>query len=630
MTQRTDLYSILISYANKNNSPYVDINIFLEHLGKYAKKQSADQPEWLKWVDNRNVKFWAEVSALAEENKCELISDAGDGCIYMPHFYLDIIGDSYSDADKDIDMPFPSEESLKIILPENQFKTLSSAEDVNFYLNDPQETDLPILKIVFPHGFGSALVLASLFPKRLMEMAILKIRNYLQHGGNKEYALRKLSPQLQGKENFLREQLNQLLVRPMETCKAVEDGKELTYIFWAHFCILVKNDIKKKKDYLSDDIAVLQSVYIVEVLGGYYKSLANTRQEEELAFRSLEAQLSKAPFLFTLEQILQFRNAYGLPLLGQYSKEGLDSWLKKMTTESKNNELPSLLIVEGLDERRYFCTKDKMLPLCFRLLADARRLVSEAVSKHWYSLYLDHKREPAMINDADFEKLLAKFTKKLCPTLAALLRDPKLLLIYDEIEKSRELSAIVVKIFNNGQLAPYSSLYLIQRKEMLTDIKLILPFWYSWPIITGIIAFFKQLFKRKENIVLSRENDEVAVSMEKNRAAEIRTAAEELETTLVPEGHTMDSYLEELEGRWSQLIDKKARDNLIEDVRSLIRDHLRAYLKLQKKFQLTRKIVNQIASDAIIRSPTLSSLSGRDSLILYSELYLVKLLQSIR
>ena len=630
MAQSTDLYPILVSYSNKNNSPYIEINTFLEFLGKYAKKLSVDLPEWLKWVENRNVKFWSEVSDLAEEGKCELLTDSGDGRIYMPHFYLDLIADSYGDADKYIDLPFPCEESLKITLPENQVKPLSSAEDAKFYLDDPQETDIPILKIVFPHGFGSALVLASLFPRRLMEMAVLKIRNYLQHGGNKEYALRKLSPQLQGRENFLREQLNQLLVRPMDTCKAIEEGTELTYVFWAHFCILVKNDIKKKKDYLGEDIAVLQSVYIVEVFNGYYKSLSDKRQEEALAFNSLEAQLSKPPFLYTLEQILQFRNAYGLPLLGQYSKEALDSWIRKKTTESKNNELPSLLIVEGLDERKLFCSKDKMLPLCFKLLSDARKLVTDAVSKHWYKLYLDYKREPAMINDVDFEKLLAKFTRKLCPSLAALLEDPKLLLIYDEMEKTQNLSNVAVKVFTNGQLAPYSSLYLIHRKEMLTDIRLILPFWYSMPIITVIIAFFKQLFRRKESVVLSQENDEVIVPGEKNRVAEIRSAAGELELSMVPDGFTIDSYLEELENRWSQLIDKTARENLIEDVRSLIRDHLRSHLKLQKKFQLTRKSVNQIATDVIVRSPTLSTLSGRDSLILYSELYLIKLLQSIR
>jgi len=630
MAQKTDLYPILVSYANKNNSPYIDINPFLEFLEKYAKKQSYDQPEWNKWLENRNVKFWAEVSNLAEDGKCELLTDTENGRVYLSHFYLELIEDSYSNADKDSDLPFPNEESLRINLPENQLRTLSAAEDILIYLEEPQETDIPILKIVFPYGFGSALTLASFVPRRFLEMAILKIRNYLQRYGNKEYALRKLSPQLQGRENFLKEEINQILVRPMETCRDLEEGKELTYLFWAHFCILVKNDVKKKKDYLSEDIAVLQSVSVVEALNSHYKSLANKRQEIELAFRALENQLSKPPFLYTLEQILQFRNPHGIPLLGQYSKEGLDSWIKRKTTESNNNELPVLLMVQGFDAERHFCFKDKMIPLCIRLLAEGRRLVTEAVSKQWRKMFLDYEREPAMEHDAEFEKLLGKLTKKLCPALAALLEDPKLLLIYEEMEQSQNPPSIAIKIFSNGQLVPYSSLYIIKRKEILADTRLILPFWYSTPFLTAIIAFFKRLWKRKKEITLARENDDTEALEERNRAEEIRAAAEELEASIVPSGYTLDSYLEELESRWSKLIDKKARENLIEDVKSLIRDHLRVNLKLQKKFQLTRKTISQMATSAIVRSPTLSAMSGRDSLIVYAELYMLKLLQNIR
>ena len=188
----------------------------------------------------------------------------------------------------------------------------------------------------------------------------------------------------------------------------------------------------------------------------------------------------------------------------------------------------------------------------------------------------------------------------------------------------------MMKLFNKGQLVPYSSLYMIKRKEMLGKIMLDLPFWYSMPILTAIIAFFKRLLKRRTEIKLVQDNDEAITPEERNRAEEIRAAAEELEMTIVPPGYSLDTYLEELESRWSKLIDKKARENLIADVKSLIRDHLRANLKLQKKFQLTRKTVSQMAESAIVRSPSLSNLSDRDSLMHYSELYLLKLLQTIR
>ena len=87
MAQRTDLYSILVAYTNKNNSPYISINTFLDFLEQYAKGRSEENPEWQKWVKDKSIKFWAELSILVEGGKCELLADTDDGRIYMSHFY---------------------------------------------------------------------------------------------------------------------------------------------------------------------------------------------------------------------------------------------------------------------------------------------------------------------------------------------------------------------------------------------------------------------------------------------------------------------------------------------------------------------------------------------------------------
>jgi len=247
---------------------------------------------------------------------------------------------------------------------------------------------------------------------------------------------------------------------------------------------------------------------------------------------------------------------------------------------------------------------------------------------------LEYRTEPAMGNNEEFEKTLISLTKKYSPLLATLLEDPKLSLIYEEVEQSEGGIPSPAKIFIKGRLLPYSSMLLLHRKDHLTDVKLMLPFWYSLPIITAIIAFFKEL-SRKKKVRKSSPADSESVAEElleeeKDRTGEIKAAAQELEIALVPQGYTMDSYLEELETRWSRLIDKQARENLIEDVKSLIRDNLRRHLKIQKQFKLTQEAISQMARNIITRTPSLASLSGRDSLILYSELYLIKLLGNLK
>jgi len=631
--QKTDLYSILVSYANKYNSPYIKIDSFLDFLERHAKTLSEENPEWLKWLKDKPIKFWTEISVLVEDGKCELLADTEDGRIYMSRYYPQLIQKAYQGADEDADIPFHNEESLRITLPETQIRPLSADYDFLFYLSEPQDSDIPILKIKFPDGFGSGLVLAGMIPRQLAEMAILKIRNYLRKGGNKEYVLRKLSPQLQGRESNLKDLLNRILLRPMDCYNAIEEGGEFSSLFWAHFCVIMKNDIRKKKEHLSDDIATIQSVYIIETISAHFKSLAVKKREAEQAFKDLENHLAKPPFLYTLDEILKFTNPKGVLLLSFYTNDGLETWLRKKTTESETDKLPPLLIVKGEGNEKCFLQKDKIPVLCVRLLNIARINVKDALTRHWRKLLLEYRSEPAMEKNEEFEKTLFAYTKKLCPALTTLMEDLKLSLVYEELEQSESGVPAPAKIFSNGHLLPYSSLLLIQRKELLLDIKLMLPFWYSLPIITAIIAFFKNLGRKKKARKASFENIEGMgedILEEKDRAGEIRRAAQELEIILVPPGYTLETYLEELEDRWSRLIDKQARANLIEDVKSLIRDSLRRTLKIQKHFKLTQDTVNQMAQNIVTRTPALASLSGRDSIIIYTELYMLGLLGSIK
>ena len=629
MAQRTDLYYILLSFAKKNNSPYIEIENFLEYLGQKAKRLSAEHREWQKWDESRNVKFWAELSLLAEEGKCILLSDTPDGSIFMPQFSIEILKNAYEEPDANSDNPFPDEKYLRIELPENQIRPLATEHDFPSYLEEPQKTDVPIIKLYFPDGFDGALILASMIPRQLAEMAMLKLRNYLRKGGNKEFYFRKLSPQLQGRDSFIENQFTQIFFRPSECFNSIEEGKELPYLFWAHFSILVKNDIKRKKEKLSQDIAVFQSICIIEALNSYYKTVAVKRREKELAFKHLEDRLGKPPFLYTIDEVFKFTNPKGVLLLGQYTKNDLEKWLKTKTTETEGNQLPVLFIMHGTNNERFFLLKSKMLALTIRLLAKHRIQVRENITKYWSKLLLNYLREPAMDNDDEFEHTLALYARRVCPDLSNLLEDSRLYLVYRETIEKEQNHIQWAGLFSKGQMLPYSAIFLVTRKDILSDAKFYLPFWHSMPLIGAIIAFFKILLKKKKNRQAAAGVEEESPE-ELERSAAIKAAASDLIYSLVPKGHNIDSYMKELETRWSRLLDKKARENLIEDVQSLLRDKLRQSLKVQRAFKLTGEAIHEMAVNIISSNNSLSSLNARDSLILYSELYLLKLLENTK
>jgi hypothetical protein len=110
----------------------------------------------------------------------------------------------------------------------------------------------------------------------------------------------------------------------------------------------------------------------------------------------------------------------------------------------------------------------------------------------------------------------------------------------------------------------------------------------------------------------------------------IVNSARVIEADMVPPGKTLDGYLREVENRWSKLLDKEARKNLVEDINSLVRDNLRKALRVRKHTRLTEQELQELSDGIIKGTPTLKTLKANDSLGLYMRLYMVKLLLSIR
>jgi hypothetical protein len=655
MAQATDLYHILKAYANKKNSPYINIEEFITFLETYSARKAPEQPEWARWTGETEVKFWSEMSELVESEHCTLMADSAEGRIYMPHLYVDLLREAYHSIDDTADVPFPNEESLRITIPEDQIQILKLESGMGPFFEGPRDSrgipvsphethaqekkqdpehpnTLPlIMKLIFPEGYGSALILAPMIPRQLMESALLKIRHYLRTHGNREYVLHKLLPPLQGREKQLREIFDQISVRPLDCLNAMESFGDFAWLFWAHFCALVKNDIKKKKEILTEDLAAIQAVFVIENCNGFYKARAVKQRERETAFRYLELRMEKPPYYYTIEEIRQFTNGKGLPLVGLYSLEELDTYLKKRIAgnENGNSELPDWLIFQGKKSERWYIKKENLFHLCSKLVNETRPLIQNEITQRWIKLIKEFQSEAPMEKDAAFDKLLGASAAALSPVLTALLEDPKLLFVYKEMEHYQKVIPASIRIFKGEKLIPMNVLYNIHRKDILGEARLMLPFWYSIPILVSLIAFFKKLKKRNRAPKKAEEGialEEEAESGEKD----IQNISRNIAREMVPPAQSLDDYLADLETRWSRLLNKQARQNLIEDVNALARDHLRHIMRIHKKKKISRERLDEAAADLISHIPALRSLGAQDSLRLYLELYMVKFLLTFK
>ena len=636
MAKVTDLYPILRAFSRKNKSPYIQIEPFLDYLEKYATRKVQEQPEWEKWLKNTAVRFWSELSGIAESEKCLLMEDASGGQVYMTYYFFDILHELYTDPDKVSDVPFPGEEILSESIPEKQLKIIHLKADMNTFFESPDDPNpRQIIKLILPEGCGSILLLQSMIPRTLLEFAMLKVRHYLNSHGNKEYALNRLTPQFHGSEKYLRELLEHLIVRPMECLNTLEQSDNFSYVFWNHFCNLVRNDISKRNETMSEDMAAIQAVHVIDVCNSIYRSKSVKKKELETAFRNLEQCMGKMPCYYTREEIAKFRSDKGLALLDIYSQQELDEYIKKATMESKDKTLPEWFIINGENGVQWYLKKEKYLPICANMLIAARPLIKKEITKRWTKLLKEFRSEPAMEKDPEFEKLLKTLTVSIKPPLMTMLEDQKLLWAFEEMEKTQDTIPATLRIFKSGKLLPMSSLYVIRRKDMLTDAKILLPFWYTFPIISGIMAFFRKLKKKKSKKPTSELSDnefkniEETVEGNAKTIKELRSIAESIKAEMVPPNKSMEMYMEELISRWNRIIDEKSRQNLIIDVQSLTRDNLRSILKIQRA-NISRSSINEAVVRIINGTPSLRSLSNQESLCLYMELHMVKLILKLK
>ncbi|MDR2375925.1 MAG: hypothetical protein LBD96_05745 [Treponema sp.] len=637
MAKATDLYVIMRAYSNKNNSPYIDIDTFIAFLSKYVVRLAAEQPEWADWVNDTSLKFWNAMGEYSEDGRCVLLTDTPQGRVYLPYYIVDRLKEAYRDLDESADIPFPNEDYFAVKLPPDQTQMLSLETDLVPYFDKPVTAFLPVIKLVFLESGLDALILAPMIPHRLLEAAILKIRYHVKQHNNREYYMHKLLPMFQNKEGTLREALEMLNSRPLDCLNAIEGGGEVTYLFWASLCSFLKNDLRKKTERLSGDVAVLEGVHIVETCLNLYKTRLQREREKETALRSLDQLMDKPPYYFTQDQIIKFTDTKGALLLNQYTEADLNAYIKKKVNESVEGAIPEWLVVQSKNGEQYYLKKDKYLPLVTRLIFDAQNVIKQEVADRWTAMLGNFKSEPAMEMDSEFERLLANLNTTMNPLLATFLEDKKLPWVYDELERTQKVIPPASRIFERGKLIPYSLLFVMKRKDMLFDAKMSLPFWYSIPVISSIIAFFARLRKKKkkgyQTIKKPSETIEAAegdITTSRGNPKDFINSVREIETQMVPIDKDIDSYLEELQNHWGQLLDPKAQRNLVEDVNSLVRDNLRQSIRVWKKQRLSSINLQDLAQGIINGTPVLRSIHSRDALLLYMQIYMVKILKTVK
>jgi hypothetical protein len=623
MAQQTGLYFVLNSYARQIESPLFEVKDFIGFLERYAKQAAGNSSEWARWAENTGSKVWKELNQLVEEGKVVITNDEKRPFIKICRYWEDLVLEAFEKNEPAT--PFPDEKFFGNSIPSEEVRSMDMAGFLDYLKEDPEspESSPLILRLSFPSPSGYAIIPACMVPLRLLECCMVKIKDYFVRHGNREYVQHKIAAQLAGRDLHLKEFMNKITMHPLNCINDMKDGREVAFYFWAFFCGLVKSELTKNEELL-EDRGVLQSVYIIEACNNFYKSKAARIKDLETALKNFEVELDQPPYYFSMDEVEKFKDSRGVPLLNQYSMEELDAHIKKRTTEPpKPDELPDLLFIR-INGRQCLMRKHRLLTLCSKLIAEARVVVAKAISERWAILMKNYQKEAAMNDEDAFDRLILHYLRDCAPLLLTLFKDPRLLLVHEEEEASRRGIPESSRLFYKNSLLPFHTLLMLRQKEISNDVKLLLPVWYYFPVLGRIIHFFQAIGKKQETVEkIEDEPKPVPVSEVKR---DLRAAAKETESQLVPGGYTLDSYLNELAIRWGQKLDRYAQKTLVSDVNTLVRDKLR-YMKRYPK-TVSRETLDAMARSIIESSSGLHEIKDQNSLLSYVKLYLVKLIST--
>ena len=634
MPNDIDVFQLLKTFSAKNKLTTINYPVFSQAIQRQARTYDQAIPLYRDLFLQPDAILIPKLFRLQQERRLALVTTGNRiDAIILPEAFTEIVTAEYRRIEENPEIPFPDEDALRLVIPSEWIQIVSVENDLPTLIEVEGNRPVVFYRLLFPDGLKSMLILSAVVGDKLLEYVVLKIRNYLRKGSNRDYIQQRLLPAFAGKESLLKDALTTVLIKPFDAVEEMRQGRnDFIYTFFAYLSSAIRKDLSGKSDPTPEDICSQQSLFIMDVYNTFYRSRAQRDQERTTAFNNLGSLLRKAPYLYTLQEIYDFRDTQGRPLLGKYTKEELEAWIHEHSTKAEESALPEILVINAGTGRTALITKDRFLPYLLKLMREARAVIKADITRDWRALLYDFEQVDAMGDDHSFRVELSKRIASSAPLLATALETNLAPLVYQEQKGSRETPAELEPCFGTGQTAGADILLSLNRKHLLVDVRMLLPLWYTIPVLSWVISLFKRgsarKAKEKQSIRAAATADTSTQAKQgtNNRALEFSEAARKAERRLVPQGYNLEEYLQTLIGRWNNLLDPVAKANLTEDINSLVRDYLRGVLRTMRPSGFTADRLEMMSAN-LADTPNLLRIRNHQALQEYIKLYMVKMLK---
>lgn len=633
MAKELDVYQFIKSFSTKNKLSIIEYSIFSLAIQRQARNYDQKEPFFRDLSINPDTILVPRLFQLSKEGRISIqtVNNRIDR-IFLPEAFTETVYREYKRIEDNPDIPFPDEDSLGISVPMEWIQAVSVEADLPSILTQNADKTVPLYRLVFPDSNKNMVILSIMVLDKLLDYSILKIRNYLRKGSNKDYIQQRMVAAFSGKDNLLKDNLTSIMIRPFEAAEELRNNTgAFSYSFWAYLTTSIRKDLSGKSDPMPDDIAANQASYILDVYNNHYKNKAQHEIDRNEAFNTLAQTLKKPPYLYSLDDISNFRDSQGRPLLGKYTKEELETWLKDKTSQTTEERLPELLLLTSGYAKGNIIAKETMIPYLVNSLKENRSVIKTMIIRDWREIMEEFRTIPAMEDDKAFIADLDKKLEANAPSLFSILLTSLPGLVYQELRPAKETSAELERCFGAENTSSTDVLLNLNRKHMYMDVKVMMPIWYSIPILSWILKLFLKPRDKKQNpqtkTSKNRVNTQQEVQRPENtRAIEFSQMARAAEKRLLSTGQSLEDRMINLNVRWNTLIEAQAKANLTEDIHSLVRDYLRNALRTMRPSSFTLERIEAMAA-TIADRPNLLKIRNHQALEEYIKLYIIKLLK---
>lgn len=646
MSSRRSLLSILVSFAHKHNNPHVNYREFCDYMKRYAIHNVEAQPDLISYTTNPEVAMQSELDHLQERGLIFMSNyDTDKRAIVVIPTYVDKYATRYMELANNASIPFPILKDLPKVAPlemlEQQpangfLSELFEKEDITEESTEESEPikaeTKKLYSLAFSGNLPTVIYPSTIKVSLLFDIAIAKLRNILRKEEFHDYFLKRLRVSNTGKDLSVKNFFTSFVHKPAEFLESIKNTNDYFY-FWSQLGYFIRQDYEKVNEYTQEHINILQSISIIDIGINYYKHKSQQNFLRKNALKHIEKALQNAPYYFEKKTINEFTDANGAPLLAHCPDDVLNNFLLEKTTEAESGELPDLLTFKIFTGERFYICKQNVIPLVIRLCNEARDVVKRNLIATWYEVYKKHDTLPEMSDQEAFEKCLETEVRSFSAILEALLNTNFLHLLHYDAQNN--VGRIL--LFANGKRLPYSELLMLSRREISTDAKILLPMWYSIPIINWLIRFLLNPKKYMNNSKPKKTKETTAMKAvtvdekeeKRKRREDFQKAAKEAEEKIVPKGSTLQNELNLYETEWNRILDKKNSKNLTEDVNALIRDYMRKTIRTIKASTFSVERMKNL-TDTLLQNPSFAKITYKEPLKKYILLYIVKIVKEIK